>query len=175
MSLGMRWTSPALSLATWLGMLAVVSALPAGAQETPLAKAQAAARAVTRVLWWNDPALVKDLALSEAQRAEMDAAYARYDKVLREAPERGKLVTDVEAAVAAGDFAAARRRVDALAEETQAPVRALATLRVEVFELLSAEQRAEVLARLPRLLKMPWQPRPTWASPAPRAAQPPQP
>jgi Spy/CpxP family protein refolding chaperone len=151
----MRWIPPAVALAPLFALAALTPARPAAARAEP-------------VLWWNDPGLVQELSLSDAQRAKMDAAFERYKAVALAAPARAQVVADFEDALAAGDFAAARGKVEPMAQGAGDPMRAAANLKLEAFEALSPEQRKQLLTRIPRLLRQPWAPRPTWAGPAPR-------
>lgn len=109
--------------------------------------AQVAARR-ERQQWWNDQALAEELGLDSAQQQAMSARATVFDQQRDAArQQRRSGESEYRDALAAGDIAAARLAVDALAEAAAAQERASRLYQVDLMEMLDAGQRQQLMAR----------------------------
>ena len=146
-----------ISLLLTLAGLAV-AAVPAGAlaeEPADTAKAEQGRKKPLPVIWWNDPALVSDVSLSDAQRQSMDEDYRAYldklDPLARSTAQKAFFE-----ALAAGDWEDARGKLDQLAEAMTVPVRRHGEIKIRLLEQLSEAQRKRLVDQHPRLLTRPW-------------------
>lgn len=139
-------------------LLLTVGNGPAAAQ--PGAKAAAAPEAASRASsspngWWNEPAIIEKLTLSEEQRKKMDGSLEEFRKTLREI--EGVAARDAFTdALTAGDWKKARAKLDELSKEASQPLLAHGRLKIDVLSTLSKEQLAKLVESYPRLIGQPW-------------------
>jgi len=103
-------------------------------------------------LWWNDPKIVKSLSLTDEQREKMGEHLKAYHAKV---PRDHKPETFQESLVQ-GDWKAARKESERLAESAATSVRMRGALKIDVLSLLSKEQRETLVDRSPRLIYKPW-------------------
>ena len=107
-------------------------------------------------MWWNDSRTVDDLDLSKAQRKQMDTAYQRYrvtiERARREVVGQGPYLEALEA----GNWKTAEQASNEWLVALQVSVRAMVDLKLAVLPVLTAEQRAIVLEKHPRLIRRNW-------------------
>jgi Spy/CpxP family protein refolding chaperone len=158
-----------------VGLLVAVAtagfgALSASAQAADPAdeKARQARRPETR-LWWNDPAVVEKLSLSNDQRAQMDQLYETYRNERKNASRSSNARVPFLEALEQGDMDQARKKLDSWAEGDRAHAQATGELKIGVIALLSEEQRKALETGYPRLIRQSWVPRASWERP-PRPA-----
>lgn len=146
------------------------SAHPPAHTKVPLATQQPSAdretrganrdRVVTPLLskiWWNQPKKIEQLSLSDDQRTAMDALLS--DFLGQRASDRVAQIEAFEAfgqALGTQGAGAARREADAVGEAVVAPIERQIDLMIAVVDLLSAEQRQQLVDSFPRLLGRPW-------------------
>ena len=119
-----------------------------------------------RLLWWNDPLIVDELTLSRAQRRKMDRAYQDFRRTaepLRRQPTTQKPYLE---ALETGNWRAAKSESKKWLDAEQTPKRAMIDLKLEILPMLSADQRARLLEKYPRLIRRNWRPNPRWGRPA---------
>jgi Spy/CpxP family protein refolding chaperone len=113
---------------------------------------------VTRA-WWHEPQLIAALKLTDEQRSKMD-------KILAQRMEaRGQLLggyraadAEFQKALARGDWSVARRHIGDMRERAAAEAESRANLRLEVFEVLSADQRRTLVEKYSNVVTRPWLP-----------------
>ena len=103
-------------------------------------------------LWWNDPAIVKALSLTDEQREKMSEHLKTYRKNV---PPNPKPEAFHETLVQ-GNWKAANSENEKMAKGTATAVRMRGSLKVDVLSLLSKEQRKIMVDRYPRLIYKPW-------------------
>ena len=117
-------------------------------------------------LWWNDPAVVELLGLDAETRASMDAVERRYAVDGSAKRIRGSRA-GLRKALIDRDWEDAELELQAIAEPTLKEGR----LKIEVLKLLSAEQHAVLVARVPTVFRRKWKPARGWTI-APPPAEP---
>ena len=153
--------SPILFLVPALVISWLVGAMPSQAEAEEGAKAKLRRVGTAESLqsmWWNDPALVEALELSDASRSEMDGHCRAYVQNRPERADRG-VRTDFEAALREGDWERARQHLRERAAEAGKRLEAQGELKIRVLSLLSDEQRAKLVEKKPKLLRQAWAPR----------------
>ena len=98
-----------------------------------------------QLLWWNDPLIVDELSLSDAQRQEMDRAYRNFlgaVEPLRRQPTTQKPYLE---ALEGGDWKAAKSKSRKWLEADQTPKRAMIELKLAILPILSDDQRERLL------------------------------
>jgi Spy/CpxP family protein refolding chaperone len=167
-----QWFFPRLFftlVSTTLSFVAASNAAVQAGEATPAATQTPAATApqavVTRTpsarsldrIWWNQPAFVKGLDLTDEQRAKMDALLLRALDAERAAQASLEAKrASFEAALAKGDWQAAR---NAAAEVNDGVAHALAIqsgLTIDVLSLFNPQQRENFISKYPPLLRRPW-------------------
>jgi len=117
-----------------------------------------------KFMWWNDPAIVSDLSLSETQRSAMEAAWQSYEAAVEALPNPAELSKRFDSALAGGRWSEAENATQELAKATSERVSANGLLKVSVLKQLKAEQFTKLTGKYPRLVAQPsWRPRPAWA------------
>ena len=107
--------------------------------------------------WWNAPAKVEALQLSESQRAEMDALMLRFLESRAEAIENQKeAFRAFGEALAEGEPATIRQRGEAVSQAMATPQNGQVELMIAVTALLTDKQRRELTTRYPKLLSGLW-------------------
>lgn len=109
-------------------------------------------------MWWNDPALVEALELSDASRSEMDDHCRAFVENRPERADRG-VRRPFEDALREGDWEQARQHLRKRTEEAGKRIEAQGELKIRVLSLLSDEQRARLVEKKPNLLRQVWSPR----------------
>jgi Spy/CpxP family protein refolding chaperone len=104
--------------------------------------------------WWNSPQMVETLSLSAEQREKMDAALAAYRRLVT--GEGRETLASFHAALAAGDWDAARAGLKQLSERSAVQMQARGDLKLDVLRVLDDEQRALLVERYPGLLRQGW-------------------
>lgn len=127
-----------------------------------LAAGSAHAGAPDRTLWWNDPVIVEQVGLSEGQRSKMDAAYASYSERASSGRRTRDVKNDFLAALEKGDWKDARTQLDLWTSQESNPQHAMAEMKLEILQLLSADQRNTLMESYPRILRRPWRPVLSW-------------
>ena len=107
-------------------------------------------RATAASHWWNDPKLVEELTLSDAQRKKMDGYIDAHRKQTREASRT--TFAALNAALGEGDWDTAREVVKQLSEQAATPIRSLGELKISLISTLSDEQRKTLVEKHPRLI-----------------------
>ena len=123
-----------------------------------------------RLLWWNDPLIVDELSLSHEQRQQMDRAYSDFRQTVE--PLRRKPTTQKPylEALEGGDWQVAKSESGKWLDADQTPKRAMIELKLTILPMLSADQRARLLEKYPRLIRRNWSPNPRWRARAARKA-----
>lgn len=136
---------------------------PAKANRRGMKRGQRSTAEALEAVWWNDPALVEHLSLSDASRSEMDGYYKASIESHQPGSERerGKAFND---ALREGDWEEARKRLQELKANVGGPLVAQGELKISVLSLLNDEQRAKLFERKPELLRGFWPPRRSVAS-----------
>jgi Spy/CpxP family protein refolding chaperone len=113
---------------------------------------------VTRA-WWHEPQLVTALELTDEQRAKMDEILGRRMET-RHQLLAGYRAADAEfqKALGEGDWSAARRHMSDMRERAAAEAESRANLRLEVFEVLNADQRRTLVEKHSNVVTRPWLP-----------------
>jgi len=104
--------------------------------------------------WWNSPQLVEALSLSAEQREKMDASLAAYRESVT--GEGRETLASFYAALAKGDWEAARADLKQLSERSAAQMQARGDLKLDVLRVLDDEQRALLVESYPGLLRQGW-------------------
>jgi Spy/CpxP family protein refolding chaperone len=148
---------------------------PACASETPTPGPVLSAPATTRTpdkdanersrlrrvarAWWHEAQLITVLKLTDEQQARMDAI------LVQRMETRHKLLAgysnanaQFQEALTTGDWSVARRHMAEMRELAAAEVESRAKLRLEVFEVLSADQRRTLVEKYPNVVTRPWLP-----------------
>ncbi len=112
-------------------------------------------------LWWNDPAIVKVLSLTDEQRNKMGEYLKAYRKKV---PENQRPEAFHETLVQ-GNWKNARFEIAKVTKLAETSVRMRGTLKIDVLSLLSEEQREMLVDRYPRLIYRPWRSAMSGASP----------
>jgi Spy/CpxP family protein refolding chaperone len=120
------------------------------------------AKRVEAQLWWNDPAVVEKLSLSDDQRAQMDRLFETFKSERKNASRSSNAQGRFLAALEQGDMDQARNELDSWAEGERAQVQAAGKLKLEVVSLLSEEQREALESAYPRLIRKNWMLRASW-------------
>lgn len=108
-------------------------------------------------IWWNQPAKIEALGLSEDQRSQMDSLLMAFLEQRRSAAgRRQEALRALGQALARGDWSAARDHGDAVVAATSSPIDLQIELMIEVVGLLTPEQRQALIAEAPRLLSRLW-------------------
>jgi len=103
-------------------------------------------------LWWDDPEIVKALSLSDEQRKKMNEVLAKY----RANVPRNPKPEAFHETLVQGDWKAARKEGDKVAEVAAESVRMRGALKIDVLSLLTKEQLGILVDRYPRLIYTPW-------------------
>jgi Spy/CpxP family protein refolding chaperone len=103
-------------------------------------------------LWWDDPAIVKALSLTDEQRKKMGEILKAYRKKV---PQNQRPEAFHETLVQ-GNWKAARSESEKVAKNAETSVQMRGTLKIDVLSLLSKEQRETLVDRYPRLIYRPW-------------------
>jgi Spy/CpxP family protein refolding chaperone len=135
---------------------------PAAEEMTPEERAaqrrqQSIARAI-RSIWWNGPAMVEALSLTDAVRAEMDELYRAYLEARAQSTAEREVRTAFVDALSKGDWGQARKRLDEVASENAAGLKDQGQLKIDVLSLLSDEQLAQLVGSNLDVLRRPWVP-----------------
>ena len=148
-------------MAAWLRVALTISLA-----STVLAGSASARDARTPTLWWNDPVIVEQITLTDAQRQKMDASWGAYEKKV--APVRDARANQREfvEALEKGDYERARKLLSQWVDADQTPRRAMAELKLDILPQLTADQRSKLLESYPRLIRRNWAPSIVWG-PAP--------
>ena len=107
-------------------------------------------RAAAGSQWWNDPKLIEELVLSEAQRTKMDGYLDAHRKRASEASRT--TLTAFNTALGEGNFEKARELLKQLSVEAGMPIRSLGEYKIELVSALSDEQRKTLFEKHPRLI-----------------------
>lgn len=138
-----------------------------------MGKAPDGTEAPPLMLWWNEPAIVEGLGLSDEMRTEFDADFEASNSkavertALRDAKRRH------HEALKTGDWSTAEKQLATWVSVVTQPVDSLGKLKLKVLSQLSEEQRAKVASDYASLLVIKWVPRRRWSAPpkpAPAAA-----
>ena len=133
---------------------------PAEEQAEPAKPAKRAAQ--ERRHWWNDPAVVEKLGLSDAQRSTIDREFEAFQNGQG---ERGAVRQAQDAfyeALVQGDDDRARSKLDTMVSKMRKPAEALGALKIRVFSELSQEQRDLLASDYPSVVRQAWTPRASW-------------
>ncbi len=118
-----------------------------------------------RILWWNDPMIVDELSLSDDQRRKMDRAYRDFQRTVEPLKREPTTQRPYLEALEGGDWKAAKSESGKWLDATLAPKRAMIEMKLAILPLLSADQRARLLEKYPRLIRRNWSPNPRWGAP----------
>ena len=146
------------------GDFAVLAADPTPAATlTPAATAPPAslsrapsARSVERI-WWNQPAFVKGLELTDEQRQKMDALLLRAldaQSAAQTGLEEHRM--SFEAALTKGDWQTARKAAAEVHDGVANVLEIQSTLTIDVLSLFTSQQRQDFVFKYPQLLRRPW-------------------
>jgi len=150
----------------WVGFILIVPMLVRAddASVTPTATSRPptlhpAALTVSREhAWWNDGAIVSDLALTAEQRAQMDDRLALALQQERESHRKQDEATRAfEEALKKGDVEGAREAAPSLREAIGESFDCKSTLMLDVLSVLNGGQRQKLLASHSDLLAQPWE------------------
>ena len=122
----------------------------------------ATAQKAERTLWWNDDLIASQLGLNESQRADMDAAYGRYDKRSKEARKVRSIQKAFHDSLEKGDWEKARTQLDEWGESEVLPQHAMSELKLEVLQMLEPAQREKLVEMYPRIIQRQWRPALSW-------------
>ncbi len=110
-----------------------------------------------RNIWWNQQEVVDKLALTQAQRAAMDAVFKSFRQERQVAQERNPILREAFAeALGQGRWQEARRLNQETAELAGDRVAAQPELKIDILSLLTTEQLATFGAEYEHLYQRPW-------------------
>lgn len=149
-----------LRASAWLALvvLAVAAAPPDAFSGDPPEAAIAASgkrKLAGGGMWWRNPAVASELSLSKEQLESMKRQYQSYLKRIRRGSNLGAREAFAEA-LAAGNWDAAQEKLDEMAEELAAPLRAQGELKIRLLGRLSEKQRKRFVEKYPQLLRRSW-------------------
>lgn len=107
-------------------------------------------------IWWNQTEKIQVLALTAEQRGKMDAALTAFFDNAPRPNDRQQNMEVFTAALAKGDWEAADKAVEVMADAAARPIHVTANMMIEVVQLLTPYQLRTLNARYPELLKRPW-------------------
>ena len=141
-------------------------------QDREAAAPRRQARVSASVVWWNSPPIVKQLSLSDEQRAKMDG----YLEVYRRTGSGDNPRSSFTDALAAGSWREARAQLKQVEDQAVASIRTRGELKIDVLSVLNEDQRKTLVERYGRLIRQRWanamqSPEPTGQGPG-RAEQP---
>lgn len=119
---------------------------------------------VAKTLWWNDPVIVQEIGLSQAQRSKMDAAYAEYEEKAEAARKNRGGQRDFVEALETGQWDRARTLLDTWADVQTNPQYAMGEMKLELLQLLSQKQLDELVKDYPRVVRRQWRPAVSWGA-----------
>jgi hypothetical protein len=159
-----------------LGLLIAVAStglgtfpFPARAQDPAEEQARPARRAQQRAAqerrhWWNDPAVVEKLGLSDAQRATIEREFEVFQSAQGNRGGAREAQDAFYEALVKGDSDRARSKLDEMVRKMREPAEALGALKIRVFSELSQEQRDLLASEYPGVVRQAWTPRASWKS-----------
>ena len=110
------------------------------------------ARASESKVWWNTPAVVERLSLTDEQREKMDGyleAYRQTESGENRRPSFGDALAD-------GNWREARKELKQLEDQAVASIRVRGELKINVLSALSDDQRKTLVERYRRLITQRW-------------------
>lgn len=120
-----------------------------------------------RTTWWDDPTIVEQLEITDAQRAKMTEVFSELREQIN--PRRYNAVTQKPflEALEKGEWDEAREQGERWVSSLQGPKRAMIELKLRVLPILSAEQRGKMISLYPRLIRRSWAPAARWTDAPP--------
>jgi len=144
----------ALCLALGLALVSLPASLLAQAAAAPADKKPV--KSQHEKIWWNQPDKIEALSLTQEQRAAMDALLTEFFEQAPTPTDRQANMTAFTAALAKGDWAAADKAAEAMADAASRPIYVISGLMTDVMKLLTPDQRQAFASQFPRIAQRPW-------------------
>jgi Spy/CpxP family protein refolding chaperone len=126
-----------------------------GADQAPGGEATSPRRrsgANETAVWWNSPAVIKQLSLDDEQRKKMDG----YLEAFRRAEHEESRRSSFSEALADGNWREARTQLKQLENQAVVSIRTRGELKIDVLSALRENQRKTLVERYRRLIDQRW-------------------